>query len=166
MRDWGTWKCSWLRHYATSWKVAGSSPRWGFFFSIYLIHAAALWPWGRLSVQQKWASGIFLGVKSGRRVGQTTLPPSVSQMSENVGASTSRNPTGLHGLYRDNFTFTCVISMNYLRCLLPIGAGIAQSVYRLATGWMTDGEFESRYGQNFLSTSPRPVLGPTHSPSQ
>jgi hypothetical protein len=26
-------------------------------------------------------------------------------MSENMGASTSRNPKGLHGLYRDNFTF-------------------------------------------------------------
>jgi hypothetical protein len=25
-------------------------------------------------------------------------------MSEKVGASTSRNPKGLHGLYRDNFT--------------------------------------------------------------
>jgi hypothetical protein len=25
-------------------------------------------------------------------------------MSENVGASTSRNPKGLHSLYRDNFT--------------------------------------------------------------
>jgi hypothetical protein len=28
----------------------------------------------------------------------------MSRMSENVGASTSRNPKGLHGLYRDNFT--------------------------------------------------------------
>jgi hypothetical protein len=45
------------------------------------------------------------GVKSDRRVGLTTLPPSVSRMSENAGASTSRNPKGLHGLYRDNFTF-------------------------------------------------------------
>jgi hypothetical protein len=27
-------------------------------------------------------------------------------MSENVGASTSRNPKGLHALYGDNFTFT------------------------------------------------------------
>jgi hypothetical protein len=27
-------------------------------------------------------------------------------MSENVGASISRNPKGLHGLYGDNFTFT------------------------------------------------------------
>jgi hypothetical protein len=43
------------------------------------------------------------GGKSGRRVGLTTLPLSVSRMSENVGASTSRNPKGLHGLYRDNF---------------------------------------------------------------
>jgi hypothetical protein len=44
------------------------------------------------------------GVKSGRCVGLTTSSPSVSQMSENVGASTSRNPKGLHGLCRDNFT--------------------------------------------------------------
>jgi hypothetical protein len=28
----------------------------------------------------------------------------MSRMSENVGASTSRNPKGLHGLYRDSFT--------------------------------------------------------------
>jgi hypothetical protein len=35
----------------------------------------------------------------------TTLPPSLSRMPENVGASTSRNLKGLHGLYRDNFTF-------------------------------------------------------------
>jgi hypothetical protein len=38
------------------------------------------------------------GVKSGRRIGLTALPPSLSRMSENVGASTSRNPKGLHGL--------------------------------------------------------------------
>jgi hypothetical protein len=47
---------------------------------------------------------IFLGVKTGRCIGLTASPPSVSQMSENVGTSTSRNPKGLHGLYRDNFT--------------------------------------------------------------
>jgi hypothetical protein len=39
-----------------------------------------------------------MGVKSGRRVGLTTLPPSMNRMSENMGASTSRNPKGLHGL--------------------------------------------------------------------
>jgi hypothetical protein len=46
------------------------------------------------------------GVKGGRRVGLTTLPPTVSRLSENVGASTSRNPKGLHGLHRDSFSFT------------------------------------------------------------
>jgi hypothetical protein len=34
------------------------------------------------------------GGKSGRRIGLTTLPPSLSRMSENVGTSTSRNPVG------------------------------------------------------------------------
>jgi hypothetical protein len=47
-----------------------------------------------------------MGVKSGRRVGLTTLPPSMSRLSrENMGASTSRKPKGLRDLYRDNFTF-------------------------------------------------------------
>jgi hypothetical protein len=54
---------------------------------------------------------MFLGVQSGRRVGLTTLPPSMSRMSEYVGALTSRNPKGLHGLYGDNFT---IISIHLL----------------------------------------------------
>jgi hypothetical protein len=33
-----------------------------------------------------------------------TLPPSMSRMPENVGGSTSCNPKGLHGLYRENYT--------------------------------------------------------------
>jgi hypothetical protein len=48
------------------------------------------------------------GVKSGRRVGLKTLLPSMSRMSENVGASISRNPKGLHGLNRENFTLLCL----------------------------------------------------------
>jgi hypothetical protein len=46
----------------------------------------------------------FPGVKSDQRIGLTTLPQSMSRMPEIVGASTSRNPKGLHDLYRDNFT--------------------------------------------------------------
>jgi hypothetical protein len=48
----------------------------------------------------------FPGGKGSRRVGLTTLSPSVSRMSEHVRDSTSHSPKGLHGLYRDSFTFT------------------------------------------------------------
>jgi hypothetical protein len=44
----------------------------------------------------------------------TTLPPSMGRMSENVGASTSRNPKGLHGLYRENFTFTFTLLWHHI----------------------------------------------------
>jgi hypothetical protein len=43
----------------------------------------------------------FPGGKSGRRIGLRTLPPSVSRMSEKVGASTSKS---LNGLNKDSFT--------------------------------------------------------------
>jgi hypothetical protein len=40
----------------------------------------------------------------------------MSRLSENVGASTSRNPKGLHGLQGDNFTlpkfFSCVDNLS------------------------------------------------------
>jgi hypothetical protein len=51
----------------------------------------------------------FSGGKGGRHVGLTTLQPSVSRLSENVGASTSYSPKGLHGLYRDRLTITDIV---------------------------------------------------------
>jgi hypothetical protein len=35
-------------------------------------------------------------------------------MSENMGASTSRKPKGLHGLYRDTFTFNFLFFRNVM----------------------------------------------------
>jgi hypothetical protein len=43
-------------------------------------------------------------------------------MSENVGASTSRKPKGLHGLYRNNFTFfTCSRDATTVRVIYTYG---------------------------------------------
>jgi hypothetical protein len=50
------------------------------------------------------------GGKKRRRAGLTTLPHSMSRMSENVGASTSHNPKSLHGLYRDAFVLAFSLS--------------------------------------------------------
>jgi hypothetical protein len=51
------------------------------------------------------------GGKNSRRVGLTILLPSVSRMSENVGASISRNPKDIRSLYRDNFKFLLILEM-------------------------------------------------------
>jgi hypothetical protein len=63
--------CSYLGHAvvylveALCYKLEGrgfESP-WGEFFSIYQILSVTQWPWGQLSLQQKWVPGIFLGGK-------------------------------------------------------------------------------------------------------
>jgi hypothetical protein len=45
------------------------------------------------------------GGKSGRHVGLTTFPPSMIRLAENVEASTSRIPKGLHGLLQGLYLY-------------------------------------------------------------
>ena len=66
-----------LRCCATNLKVAGSIPAGVIgIFHWHKIPPIALWPWGRLSLKQKWVPGAFPGGKGGRCVRLTTLPPS------------------------------------------------------------------------------------------
>jgi hypothetical protein len=59
-----------------------------------LVLLAALWPWGRLSLKQKWVPGIFPEGKGGRCVGLTTLSLPSADCLEMLGASTSWKPNG------------------------------------------------------------------------
>jgi hypothetical protein len=62
----------------------------------------------------------------------TTLPPSVRQMSENVGATTSRNPKGLHGLYSDNLTLIELRSLKISKMFYVTILSLAE-IFKYAT---------------------------------
>jgi hypothetical protein len=95
----------------------------------------------------------FHGDKNGRRVGLTTLPPFMSRMSENVGASISCNPKGLHGLYGDNFTLPYLLIEQC--CINKFGGVASTTEVRSGKLLFQNEPYRECYGQNCICLSVR-----------
>ena len=75
-------------------------------FFINMILPAILWPWGWLSLQQKWIPAIFPGGQSWPLCRADNFTTFMCQLSWNLWDSTSWKTQGLSRPVQDCFTFT------------------------------------------------------------
>jgi hypothetical protein len=112
-------------HHATSRKVVVSCPNDVDFFnwphpSSCNIALRSTQPLTKMST-----TNLPGEVKGGRRVRLTTVPSSVNLFSrENLGASTSHNPMGLHGLLQWSLYLFQVILHYFMMRMVSVGMGL------------------------------------------
>jgi hypothetical protein len=98
---------SWLRHFFTNLKVAGSIPYGIFGILRWLNPSGRTMALGRLSLRQKWVQRLFPGGKGCLFVWLIIFTIFMCRLSGNLGASTSWNP-------KDGFALALHFTLTYL----------------------------------------------------